>query len=163
MTENDTLDGEAASASEIDSFEALVAQLEDEEISYTRAEEETAVILPTKLGEEKSYLHIRWEPTPGIVEFVQPLPFEVPDNRHWEVWKAISEINFELPVLGFVFNPEDGVISFRTQTYLGPEGIPLAFIGALIQTSVKTAAQCIPQLKAAVFGGRAGSGGGQKR
>ncbi|NJM47786.1 MAG: hypothetical protein HC860_17785 [Alkalinema sp. RU_4_3] len=69
----------------ISSFDALKAQLHRETLPFREVEGEPAVTLPTRLGDADSVLHIRWEPTPGVVQFIQPLPMTVPVDRRSDV------------------------------------------------------------------------------
>jgi len=137
-------------AKPISSFEGLIAQLDAENLPFRRAETEEAVSVPTRLGDEDSVLHIRWEAVPGVVQFLQVLPLTVPESRRDEMAILIGRINVALPVLGFTLNPKNGVIAFRTHAFLGKEGvIAPGLIGALIATAVRTTKTFLPQLRAA--------------
>lgn len=134
----------------IDSFEALVAQLEKEEIPYRRMNNENTVAVPTRLGDEQSMLQIRWAATPGVIQFMQVLPFVAPESRRDDIALLIGRINMTLPILGFTLNPKTGVIAFRTHAFLGKEGaIAPGLIGAVIAGAVRTTKSFLPQLREA--------------
>lgn len=59
----------------IESFEGLIQQLEEEKLPFREAEDKNTLTVPTRLGEEQSALHIRWEPVPGVIQFVQKSTF----------------------------------------------------------------------------------------
>lgn len=141
-------------AKPISSFEGLMAQLDAEDLPYRRDEAEDALIVPTRLGEkEDCILHIRWEALPGVVQFIQVLPFKVPSNRLDEMAVLIGGINVSLPVLGFTLNPQTGVMAYRTHAFLGKEqAIAPGLVGALISSCVKTSKTFLPQLRAAAEG-----------
>jgi len=135
----------------IESFEALIKQLKEENLPFRRTEDENVLTVPTKLGDEQSVLHIRWEPVPGVIQFVQMLPVVVPESRQDKVAKLIGSINVSLPILGFTMNPENGVVAYRTHAFLGKEKeIAPGVIGAVIASAVRITKIYLPQLKEAV-------------
>ncbi|MGF1525206.1 MAG: YbjN domain-containing protein [Candidatus Competibacterales bacterium] len=139
----------------IDSYEALKAQLDQEGLPYREAEDvENTISLPTRLGEEDGILHIRWEPTPGVVQFAQALPIIVPEESRPAVGNLLHRINHRLAVTGFTFNEERGTIAFRTQSFLGAEGFMApGLIGALVATCARTAAQYMGEIRDAMGSG----------
>jgi hypothetical protein len=135
----------------IESFEALIQQLEEENLPFRKAEEKDTLTVPTRLGEEQSVLHIRWEPVPGVIQFVQMLPVTVPEHRRDRLAVLIGSINVSLPILGFTMNPENGVVAYRTHAFLGKEKeIAPGVIGAVIASAVRITKIYLPQLKKAV-------------
>jgi hypothetical protein len=107
--------------------------------------------VPTRLGEEQSALHIRWEPVPGVIQFVQMLPVIVPEYRREKVAVLIGSINVSLPILGVTMNPENGVVAYRTHAFLGKEKkIAPGVIGAVIASAVRITKIYLPRLKEAV-------------
>lgn len=137
-------------SSPIGSFEALIDQLEEEKLPFRRVEDQNILTVPTRLGEEQSVLHIRWEAIPGVIQFIQMIPVVVPENRRDEVAALIGRINVSLPILGFTMNPENGVVAFRTHAFLGKEkAVAPGMIGAVIASSVRTTKIFLPQLRKA--------------
>lgn len=134
----------------INNFEALVAQLEKEKIPYRRVNNENTVAVPTRLGQEQSMLQIRWEATVGVIQFMQVLPFVVPESRREELALLIGRINTKLPILGFTLRPKSGVIAFRTHAFLGKDGaVAPGLIGAVIAGAVRTTKSFFAQLRKA--------------
>jgi hypothetical protein len=134
----------------IPSFEALLAQLETEKIPFRRVESEPAVSVPTRLGDQESILHIRWEAIPGVIQFIQVLPLVVPEEQRNALTILLNRINLGLPVLGFALNESNGIMTYRTQAFLDGKGaIPPGLIGALIAIAARTAEKFLPQLQAA--------------
>ena len=74
----------------IASFEALLVQLENEKIPLRKIESEPEVSEPARLGGQESILHIRWEATPDVIQFIRycrwwcPRGKENPWRRSWE-------------------------------------------------------------------------------
>ncbi|MEZ5932792.1 MAG: YbjN domain-containing protein [Alphaproteobacteria bacterium] len=133
----------------ISSFDALKAQLRREDLPFREVEGERAVTLPTRLGDADSVLHIRWEPTPGVVQFIQPLPMTVPVDRRSDIGRALHRINLKLALLGFTYDGPAGIVAFRAQAMMaGGEGLLPGMIGLMIRTSIETAATHWPGLRA---------------
>lgn len=134
---------------DIATFEELKVQLEREGLPYRDVEGEPAVSFPTRLGDVDSVLHIRWEPTPGVVQFIQPLPITVPPERRIEIGQALHRINHSLALLGFTLNEAKGFVAYRAQAMVScGQGLQVGMIGLMIRTSIETAATHWPGLKA---------------
>ena len=134
----------------IQSFDALLSQMEKEKIPFKKADGEPSLSVPTRLGDQEAVLHIRWEAVPGVIQFIQVLPLTVPQAQREKVSVLMNRINFVLPVLGFALNEKNGIMIYRTQTFLDRNGaIPPGMIGAMIAISAHTAEKFLPQLKAA--------------
>ncbi|MGI9420090.1 MAG: YbjN domain-containing protein [Geminicoccaceae bacterium] len=133
----------------IASFAELKAQLGRENMPFREVDGEQAVSFPTRLGDADSVLHIRWEPTPGVVQFIQPLPMTVPVGRRADVARALHRINLKLALLGFTLDEETGHVAFRAQAMMADmQGLLPGMIGLMIRTSIETAATHWPGLRA---------------
>ncbi|MGI9451460.1 MAG: YbjN domain-containing protein [Geminicoccaceae bacterium] len=133
----------------IDSFEALKSQLAGEGLPFREVDGEQALSLPTRLGDVDSVLHLRWEPTPGVVQFIQPLPLTIPPATRGEVGQALHRINLKLAIQGFTFDEEDGNVAFRTQIVLAADqGVVPGLIGLMIRSSIETASTHLPGIRA---------------
>ena len=133
----------------IESFEALKSQLAGEGLPFREVDDEQALSLPTRLGDVDSLLHLRWEPTPGVVQFIQPLPLTIPLETRQEVGQALHRINLKLAIQGFTFDEEDGHVAFRTQVVLAADqGLLPGMIGLMIRTAIETANTHLPGLRA---------------
>lgn len=130
-------------------FDDLKAQLLRENMPFRAVDGEPAVSFPTRLGDVDSVLHIRWEPTPGVVQFIQPLPMTVPIERRGDIGQALHRINHTLALLGFTLNEAEGLVAFRSQAMMsGREGLHPGMIGLMIRSSIETAATHWPGLRA---------------
>jgi hypothetical protein len=133
----------------IDSFEALKSQLAKEGLPFRKVDGEQALSLPTRLGDADSVLHLRWEPTPGVVQFIQPLPLTVPPATRVEVGQALHRINRQLTILGFTLDEQAGNVAFRTQALLASgQGLLPGMIGIMIRSSIETASKHLPGIRA---------------
>lgn len=133
----------------IDSFRALKNQLASEDLPFREVEGEQALSLPTRLGDTDSILHLRWEPTPGVVQFIQPLPLTVPPETRIEVGQALHRINHKLAIQGFTLDEQSGHVAFRTQLLLAiGQGLLPGMIGLLIRSSIETASTHLPGIRA---------------
>ncbi|MGH1479856.1 MAG: YbjN domain-containing protein [Geminicoccales bacterium] len=133
----------------IDSFEALSSQLAKEGLPFRKVDGEQALSLPTRLGDTDSVLHLRWEPTPGVVQFIQPLPLAVPPATKVEVGQALHRINLQLAIQGFTLDEQTGNVAFRTQVLLSAgQGLLPGMIGLMIRSSIETASTHLPGIRA---------------
>ncbi len=133
----------------IASFDELKAQLRQEDLPFREVSGEQAVSFPTRLGDTDSVLHIRWEPTPSVVQFIQPLPMTVPIERRADIGRALHRINHKLAMLGFTLDEETGHVAFRAQAMMADmQGLLPGMIGLMIRTSIETAATHWPGLRA---------------
>lgn len=133
----------------IDSFEALKSQLAKEDLPFRKVDGEQALSLPTRLGDTDSILHLRWEPTPGVVQFIQPLPLTVPPSTRGEVGQALHRINLKLAIQGFTLDDQSGNVAFRTQALLSiGQGLLPGMIGLMIRSSIETASTHLPGIRA---------------
>jgi hypothetical protein len=143
-----TQEQSVADASLIDSYKSLVARLGEEKIPFRELENEDTVTVPTRLGDQNSQLHIRWEAVAGVVQFIQLVPFVVPPERRDAVAVLITRINAALPILGFTLNPQNGVAAYRVHAFLGNQAaIAPGLIGALIANAAKTTDAFLPILR----------------
>lgn len=142
----------------IDSFDALRAQLERENLPFkVAADVSNTVSLPTKLGAVDSLLHIRWEGTPGVVQFVQTIPLIVPPSRRADVGALLHRLNHQIAVLGYTFDADKGVIGYRTQAFLGVDkALAPAMVGAMIAVAARTVTENLTDIEQAA-GARVGT------
>jgi hypothetical protein len=135
----------------VNSFEKLMAQLKQENIPFKPLHIQKILSIPSRVGEQTTILHIRWQTEPGIVHFVQPLPLTVPRSALGALAIFLHDINHKLAVPGFTLDVRTGRIAFRTQAFLDAGGsIAAGMIGALIATCTHTAARYLPALHAAL-------------
>lgn len=132
----------------IETFDALATQLESENIPFKRDENEPILNIPIHLLGKESLLQIRWEPMRGVIQFIQVMPFIVPEEQRNEVSVLINRINFALPVLGFVLNEKKGVLTYRTQAFLNEKNaISPGLIGVMMALSIRNSEQFLTQLQ----------------
>ena len=136
------------------SFDELLSQLESEGIPHSVGDDadDQRVTIPTLLGAEQSVLHLRWNDESGLLQFIQPLPLDVPETTSTETRSAFSlrlhQINQTLLVPGFVLNSETGQVAYRTQHFLGQTGeVEPGLVGALISMCAKTAGNALEPLR----------------
>jgi hypothetical protein len=135
----------------LQNFKDLLDQLEIEKIPFNRVENESIVRIPTHIGDQDAILYISWEPLPNVIQFIQILPCIVPQGQREALTSLLNRINFNIPVLGFVLNEKNGVLTFRTHVFLNKnKSILPGMIGALISITIQTAAKFLPQLQEAM-------------
>jgi hypothetical protein len=136
----------------LNNLEALIAYFEKIAISFNRTEkDETAISLSTRLGDRNGILHIRWESSEGYIRFIHVLPLQVPGKLREKMIILLNRINLVLPILGFVLNEEDGIITYCSQAFLDQNGsIPSYMIDAVIFQSIRTVNEILPQLQQSV-------------
>jgi hypothetical protein len=136
----------------LQSFTDLVLQLENEKIPFEQIKNSSTVIVPIPDPEKEWICYIRWEPIPGVIQFIQVLPVKVPETQQDEMRTILNRINFDLPVLGFVLNEKNGILTYRVQIFLDKnKSIPAEIIGGLMALSVHTVKAYLPQIKAAMM------------
>ena len=131
----------------INSFSALKKQFDSEGLPYKQLNAEPTLTVPISTGGVESVMHIRWEPTPGIIQFIQPLPVKIQQRNYADVALLLNTINSRLAVLGFTLNQESGIVTYRVQAFLTHGNIIEAgLLGSIISTVAKTATQYFKEI-----------------
>ena len=136
---------------QLENYEDLLTELKDKKIPFRKIEGKTSLSIPIRLGDQNAALLILWEPEPRVIQLIQILPLAVPREYREVLTILLNRINFTLPVTGFVMNEKHGVITYRIQAFLDPNGaISSDTIGSLSALSIRTAKYILPQLKKAL-------------
>jgi hypothetical protein len=136
---------------QLKSYEDLLTELKDKKILFRKIERKTSLSIPTRLDGQNAVLLILWEPAPRVIQFIQILPLAIPGEYREALTILLNHINFTLPVTGFVMNKKHGVLTYRIQAFLDPNGaIASDTVGSLLTLSTRTAAYFLPQLKKAL-------------
>lgn len=129
------------------SFADLLALLQKDGVPHEANLPGAELIIPTQRGALDAVLLLRWQQDAGVVQFIQPLPFEVPKERIPALEAAICRLNPALVVSGFELAYEQRRIGFRTTLPFMPRGgLTAEEIQAFFRVTVKTAADFLPTL-----------------
>ena len=137
--------------STLSGLDELSAELTRAGVRYTTHPEAAALSVPIRLAEGvDGVLHVRWEPTPDVVQIIAPLPIRVaPDDRPAAA-QVLTTINHRLAVAGFHLNPESGAVSFRTAALLDSQGqVPLSVVRRLMTTAMETSQEYMSSIATA--------------
>lgn len=129
-------------------FSDLLELLKTDGVPHQANVETSEVVIPTKKGVLDSVMLIRWQHEARTVQFIQPLPFEVPVERIPAMEAAICRLNPVLLLAGFELSYETRHIGFRTTLPLEPRGgLCASEIQAYFRVTVKTAADFVRTLQ----------------
>lgn len=128
-------------------FPDLLKLLDRDEVPHEATLDSCEVVIPTKQRALDSLLLIRWQVETGTVQFIQPLPFEIPLERLPAVETAVCRLNPMLLLPGFEIEYNTRRVGYRTVLSLLPRGGVLAAeVQAYFRVTVKTAADFFPVL-----------------
>lgn len=128
-------------------IEELVSQLIQDGIDHRREGER--VLIPVERGPLDSTLVLMWSSTHGLVQYIVPLPFEVPAERAPTFALGLCHVNHALMLPGFGIDAEHRYPYFRMSHPLRPDGtIALGELRRGFSTAVRTAADLLPALAA---------------
>lgn len=129
------------------SFADLLALLQKDGVPHEVNLPSSEVIIPTQRGALDAVLLLRWQQDAGVVQFIQPLPFEIPKERIPALEAAICRLNPALVVSGFELAYDQRRVGFRTTLPFMPRGeLTADEIQAYFRVTVKTAADFLPTL-----------------
>lgn len=83
----------------------------------------------------------------GVVQFIQEIPLVVPEEKRKIIAILLNHINCTIPVLGFSLNQKNGILIYRTQTFLDANRSISSYI---IGITIYTAEKFFSQLKEAI-------------
>lgn len=150
MPEAPVLPTAPAGDSPITSFADLQRLLVRDHVMHEVHQEAEEVVISTQKGELDSVLFMRWRKQAGVLEYIQPLPFEVPTESTVAMESAICRLNFSSILVGcLVFAAKVRRVFFRATLPILPRGELLPEeIRAYFRLCVNTAAEFLPELRA---------------
>lgn len=124
----------------ISSFEDLILLLEQDNIPHSTDVEQQRVDIPIKLDTFEGDLMILWDARSPLVQFILPLPFQVPDTSVSVAESAIARLNHALMLPGFGLDHTHGFLYYRLSFPRRPDGtLSSEEVEYLFQTTVNTA------------------------
>lgn len=135
------------------SFQDLLSLLTRDSVTHQPNVEGEEIIVPTQMGELASALVLRWRTADGALQFIQPLPIEVPIEQLANMESAINRLNFGMAFAGFALSHEARRVLYRLTLPLFVRGglLPQE-IKAYFSIAVKTASDSLPVLKRVASG-----------
>lgn len=106
----------------IASFGDMVKWVAGSSANYKPDEKQKTIALGTKAGQLEGVMIIRWDDTDGVVQFIQTLPFEIPEARLPAMETAVTRVNHALSVPGFGVNHDHRIAYFRMTIPFQPRG-----------------------------------------
>lgn len=88
----------------ISSYDELVALFREAPLTLQAMPEQSAVQIAVSKGPLEGVMFIRWQAEHKLVDFLQGLPFEIPEERIPAVATAIALLNHALVLPGFGIN-----------------------------------------------------------
>jgi len=137
----------------VESYQGLKELLKRDNIAFEAVDEAKYVACPTEKDGLDSVLVIRWDPTNGVVHFVQIMPIEVPEANQVSFMEAIVRMNHAYPVPGLGYNHDTKTTYFRMTVPLLPRGhLVDSEIQEYFSYSVNQAAILLPTMNAVAAG-----------
>lgn len=134
-------------ANPIRSFNELVQCLNRDGVLHQTDNADKTVRIPTQRGSLDSVLLMRWQEQDGVVQFIQGVPLEVPEDKLALAADAVTRLNHALAVPGFDLNHERRLIAYRLYLPIYPRGaVSTTEIQAMFRLAVKTASDFMPVL-----------------
>ena len=106
----------------IDTYEDLLAVLQRDSVLHRANRDDNSVQIPTQKNGIEGVMVIRWQEDDGMLQFIQSLPIEVPEDRVDSMARAICRLNHALPAPGFNMNVETRTVYYRLPVPLAPLG-----------------------------------------
>ena len=121
------------------SFDDLIALMNRDGVFHQVHAEDKSVRIPTEKRALDGVLIIRWQDRDNVLQFIHPMPFEVPPERSAAVERAITRINHALALPGFGYNHDTRLLYFRIAAPLLPDGVSETLVAAVFRAAVRTA------------------------
>ena len=129
-------------------YQELLALLTRDSVTHEPRVAAEEVIIPTQMGELASAQVICWRAADGALQFIQPLPLEVPVEHLPAMESALNRLNFGLAFAGYSLSHENRRVLYRLTLPLFVRGGLLpGEIKAYFSIAVKNAADALPVLK----------------
>lgn len=143
----------ARDANLIRSFQDLLHVLERDGVPHQTELSEKTVRIPTQKGELDSVLLLRWQDSDGVLQFIQALPLEVPQDKLDLLTEAVTRLNHVMAIPGFDVNHGHRLLAFRLYLPLYPRGeVTPGEVQAMFRLAVKTASDFLPVLSQVLSG-----------
>lgn len=122
------------------SYDELVALLVADKVPHEPSPTERSVRIPTRGRGVDGVQVIRWQPQDGVVQFIQSVAGNLPDDRLPALAEAVARINHVLPVPGLDLGHETRILAYRVALPLLPRGsVSAEEIRACFRYAVRTA------------------------
>ena len=142
-----------ADANQIASFTDLVRLLERDGVPHQSDLAEMMVQIPTQRGPLDSVMLIRWQQSDGVIQFIQALPLEVPEDKLGALVDAVTRLNHVLAVPGFDVNHGRRILAYRLYLPIYPRGaVGATELQSMFSLAVKSAAELMPVLARVLSG-----------
>lgn len=142
-----------AEANVVSSFPEFVQLLERDGVFHKSNVGELTVEIPTQRGALDSVMLVRWQESDGVLQFIQALPLDIPDDKIAVLSDSVTRLNHVLAIPGFDLNHARKLLAYRLYLPLYPRGAVLpAEIQSMFQLTVKTAAEMMPVLSRVIAG-----------
>lgn len=138
----------AVSNTSVNSYEGLLELLNKDGVLHQAVMEEKGVQIPTQMGDLDSVLFMRWQDSDGIIQFIQAIPIEIPEEKLWVVADAITRLNHALAIPGFDLNYQARMLAYRLYLPIYPrQAVFSDEIQAMFRLTVKTSSKFMPVFK----------------
>jgi len=131
----------------VKNYKELVQLLQRDGVSHQANVSSSEVLIPTQRAQLDSVLILRWQEPEAVLQFIQPLNFEIPESRLNAMDAAVARLNPVLIIAGFEISHELRRVAFRSTLPLLPRGgLAPGEIQTYFRVAVKTAADFMPTL-----------------
>jgi hypothetical protein len=137
----------------ITNYPEFIRFLEHESVMHQSVEAEKSAYIPTQLKGLEGVQLIRWQEADSVLQFIQSMPIEVPEDRIAAVESATARLNHALAIPGIDLNHEGKNLAYRLILPLKPRGgVQPDEISAYFRLAVQIATELVPTLQRVVSG-----------
>ncbi len=129
-------------------FDEMVAALERAGVPHQAVTDKKTVRIATNYRGLAGVMLIRWQDREGVLQYVQPLPIEIPKNRVAAMETAMVRLNHTISLPGFGLDHSNRQAYYRFVAHLQPRGgLDETELKLYFQLTITQAAGFMPPLK----------------
>ncbi|MEE2706860.1 MAG: YbjN domain-containing protein [Planctomycetota bacterium] len=130
------------------SYQDVLEVLNGDSVLHQADNKNQSIRIPTRRRDLDGVMIIRWQARDGVVQFIQSMPMEVPEERVKSVETAMMRLNHALAIPGFAINHENRLPYYRFVVPFQPRGgIQADEFRSYFQVTLKQAAGFFGPLK----------------
>jgi hypothetical protein len=129
-------------------YQDVLELLNGDSVLHQADNKNQSIRIPTKRKDLDGVMIIRWQQKDGVVQFIQSMPMEVPEERVKSVETAMMRLNHALAIPGFAINHENRLPYYRLVVPIQPRGgLQDNELRSYFQVTLKQAAEFFAPLK----------------
>lgn len=143
-----TAQDEPAEPATLATYQDMLDLLNHDSVLLKADNARMSVTIPTKRKDLDGVMIIRWQQKDGVVQFIQTMPIEIPEDRVAAVESAMVRLNHAMAVPGFGLDHTNRMPYYRMVVPFQPRGfLQDNELRAFFQVTLKQAAEFYAPLK----------------